>query len=251
MSQFENSIEFPRELNKLERQWLFSVLPDDKPGYFNFRRKLETFKVVGHGVNGGMNYFMGKEGSLPDLTAPTAPVLAAGTIEFPETFIDVVVHEEFEGMIEIDISITGRFPSESEKELRRWSYSSWVPGRKAPGDNTRVREIELVPDSITIAVAPVHKRIWIYEKATGINHFVPVTNYYNELMRIRKIKDAHTALNSNLLFENIDKYADQDLGAAFLIYNKYWRKIKLDYSYFMPEKTAKNESFLSRFFKRG
>lgn len=251
MNQSHNSGEFPRELNELEKQWLFSVLPDDKPGYLDFRHKLERLMVTGYGANEGMNYFLGAEDSLPDLTAPTASVFAAGTIEFTESVIDVVVHDEFEGMVEIDISLIGRYPLESERELRRWSYSSWVPGRKAPGDNSPVREIELIPGSIIIAVAPVHKRIWVYEKETGINHFIPVTNYYNELMRIKKIKNARTALNSNLLFENIDKYADQDLGAAFLIYNKYWRKIKLDYSYFMPEKAEKNESFLSRFFKRG
>jgi hypothetical protein len=54
---------------------------------------------------------------------------------------------------------------------------------------------------------------------------VPVTNYYNELMLLKQIRDPEIALSSRKLFERLDEYSDTDLANAFLAYNRLRTKI--------------------------
>ena len=182
MSQNNNQNIFPRKLTEREKEWLNFILPADKKGYFEFRKKIENLFVIGYGRFGGTNLILGKQNDKPDLSAPSSPVFASGNIIYKEAEIYVLIHEEFEGQIEIDIS--NKRESEIPEELTevsRWTYSNWKPGNKAPGDISDVREIHLIKNEIVIAIAPVHKRIWVYENKSGINYFSPVTNFFNEI----------------------------------------------------------------------
>lgn len=247
-----NGESFPRRLSSREKEWLFSVLPSDRLGYNIYREKIEDLFVIGRGRFGDTDFVLGKKEESVDETMPPVPVFAIGSLIYKETEVYVVIHEEFEGQIEFDISRTGgKILPPQLSEIKRWSYSSWRPGQNAPGDNSKVREVHLVPGSVVLAIASEHKRIWVYEAGTGINHLIPVTNFFNEVIRVKHIRDPKLALNSKLVFDPSFELSDQDLGAAFLIYNKYWKKISLDYSIFVSTEKKDKEKSLFKIFKRG
>ncbi|MGE5679584.1 MAG: hypothetical protein ACM34K_01770 [Bacillota bacterium] len=243
--------EFPRDLTLFERECLLYILPSNKPGYNIYRQKIESLSVIGYGRFGQSNLILGEKSAQPDLTAPSAPVFALGAIKFMEKEVYILLHEEFEEQIEFDISGIDIFDNAVKlTETGRWSYSNWIPGKRSP-EGSPVREIHLTPGKLVLALANEQKKIWIYDGRTGVNRFIPVTNFYDVLMRVKKIRDPKIALNSGLLFENFGEFSDQDLGSAFLFYNKLWKKIELDYSGFINHsKTEKKKTFLN-FFKRG
>ncbi len=94
---------FPRALTELERECLFSVLPENKTGYKIYREKISKLKVNGAGRFGGGNLVLGMEGSIPDNSFSSAPVFASGTIEFDECNAEINIHEELDNEIEFDI----------------------------------------------------------------------------------------------------------------------------------------------------
>jgi len=226
-----NIEEFPRKATKSEKYFLFAVLPENKPGYKYYRNRIKSLFITGYGRFGMNNYIFGKENSKTDISMPTMPVLASGTIKIEEDEIDVTIHEEFEFQIETDIS-----PKHSENlpehftELSRWSYSEWNPGDNAPNDRSFVKEIEIVRRKFILAIAPAHKKIWLHETATGINYLIPVSNFYTELMSVKGIRDSKIALRPINLFNEVEKYSDQDFINAFIKYNLYLRRINFDFS---------------------
>lgn len=247
-----NGESFPRRLSPREKEWLFYLLPKDRPGYNAYRDKIENLFVIGHGKFSNTSYILGKYEDSGDETAPPVPVLATGSLFYKETEVYAVIHEEFEGQIEFDISRTGSkvLPLELH-ELKRWTYSDWKPGKDAPGDASGVREIHLIPGRVVLAIAREHKRIWVYESQTGVNHFIPVTNFFNDLMRVKNIRDPKIVLNSSLIFDPAFELKDEELGSAFLLYNKNWKKINLDYSIFVSTEKKDKGPSLFRIFKRG
>src|SRR3546814_18572439 len=66
--------------------------------------KIESLLVTGKGRFDRKNLLLGKEGNKPDLSVPSNPVFACGTIICKETEIDVLIHEEFDDEIEFDIT---------------------------------------------------------------------------------------------------------------------------------------------------
>ena len=63
------------------------------------------------------------------------------------------------------------------------------------------------------------------------------------------IKDPKTALNPNRVFTNLDEFTDEDLGQGFLLYNKYWKRVELDYSLFKRDVNNKKDKSFFSFFK--
>jgi hypothetical protein len=57
--------------------------------------------------------------------------------------------------------------------------------------------------------------------------------------------------NPSLFFENLDSYKDEHLTLAFLSYNKYMRRIKIDYPLFHKLIKIKKKKNLFSFFTRG
>ena len=182
--------QFPRELTKQEKHLLFSVLPEEKPGYNNYRKKIDSLLVIGYGRFKNNNFILGKEGSVPDLSFASTPVFASGTLMTTEDEIDILVNEEIDIEIEFDIS-----PKKSDKipeeiiEIDKWNYSEWNPGDKSPHDKKDVREVEISKEKYLLVFAPSHKKIWLHENGSGINHLIPLTNFYNELMGFKRNKD--------------------------------------------------------------
>lgn len=240
-----NHEHFPRELSEQEKELLFSALPEYKNGYKTYRDKIEKMVVLGYGRFGQGNFILGPIDSVIDLETSSSPIFAISKIVYEDHEIYVTIHHENEEQIEIDIQNFELAPKINEmKEIYRWTYSNWTPGQKAPHDNSAVREIHLILKSLVLVIAPEHRKIWVYNSKDGVNYLIPVTNFYNELMLLLEEKDPEVALNPNRLFTNLDEFDDEKLGQAFLLYNKYWNRIEVDYSFFDPKMVQRKKSFL-------
>ena len=245
-----NSNKFPRQLTSVENMLLFSVLPENKTGYFSYRNKINNLVVTGSGRFGGGNFILGKEDTKPDLSLPSAPVFAIGTNVYEEGTIDITIHEDIDDEIEYDISARNKNSiPETLTEIKKWNYSEWNPGDKAPNDNSEVREI-IISEEYILAIAPRHKKIWLHENKSGVNFLLPVSNFYNELMRVCNIRDTKIALRPASFFEIQNQFTDNQLMLAFFSYNKYLKKVNVDY---IPGRIQlkKRKSILSVFSGKG
>jgi len=213
---------YPREISDIEKKCLFLILPENKPGYNLYRTKINNMLVIGDGCFGEGDFVLGPVEPYPDLSFPSAPVFALGTIYNGADQFDINIHEETENKIEIwfgkdinEITIDTFIVK---------SYSYWIPGMKSPFSESKVREITIKPGEFILAVVPEEKKIWLYKYASGVNHLIPVSNYYNSLMLYRNERNAEKVLNPNLFFNNLGLYNDQELISAFELYNKYMRR---------------------------
>ncbi|MBU2494582.1 MAG: hypothetical protein KJ571_18315 [Bacteroidetes bacterium] len=246
-----NQNKFPRKLTGREVEWLQFILPAGKNGYADYRNKIDDLFVIGNGRFGDTNLILGRENDKPDLNEPSAPMFASGKIICKEAEIYVLIHEEFEERIEIDISnLKGKNIPENLNEINRWTYSNWNPGQNAPGDNSYVREIHLIKNEFVIAIATNHNRIWVHNNKNGVNYFIPVTNFFNEIMRVRKIKDAVNLPKPNSIFSENSNYKDEEIIQGFLLYNKHWKKIEIDYTLFSETKPEKKKRSILNLLKR-
>lgn len=244
--------QFPRELTGQEKYLLYSVLPEKKPGYNLYRKKISKLLVTGYGRFKNNNFILGKENTTPDLSFSSTPVFAAGTVKIPGDEIDILINEELDDEIEFDLS-----PKNSDVipediiEKEKWSYSEWNPGDKSPDDNNEVREVIIAQGKYLLAFVPSHKKIWLHESESQVNYIIPVTNYYNELMRFRGSRDPKEALNPGLLFQKLNDFPDEDLVNAFVLYNKYMRRFSMDFSqYLSPVKKVIREKKFKDLFRK-
>ncbi len=219
----ENS--YPRTLRAKERDLLESVLPPDRPGYRTYRDLMETMLVIGEGRRGAGNLILGYPGGVVDLASPLPPVVAYGVVETTQDRYTITVRE-FAGD-QLDVEIVSAHDEEVPdhfEEKRRWTYSAWRPGTASPATGTPVREVA-IDDRSVLTIAVAETRLWLYDGATGMNHPIPVTNYHNELMLHKQIRDPAIALQAGLLFDRLASYSDEDLRAAFVSYNATRRRV--------------------------
>ena len=244
--------DYPKKLSENERDILFSVLPESKQGYKLYRQKINYLVVIGSGRFDRANKILGKPESVPDLNVPSTPVFASGTITCKETVIDVVIHEMIDDEIEFDIATTTQFDlRENFEVISKWSYSDWNPGDKAPNDNSIVREVIVAPGKYVLALAPAHKKIWMHNISTGVNHLIPVSNFYNQLMMVKDERKSDIALNPGLFFKTLESYTDRELISAFITYNKYLSRFEIDLSYFKEAKSKIKKKNIFSFLHRG
>lgn len=243
---FSSNREFPCEINTDEKEILFSVLPEYKPGYRSYRDKIDSSFFIGKGRFGRGNFVLGKLNDKPDISVSSAPIFAAGGIKCKEGEIDIIIHEEQFEQIEIDVSAQQlESIPETITETSRWSYSDWQPGMKAPRDNSNVREVEIVKNKYVLVIASVHKKLWLYENETGVNHIIPLTNFFNELMGVKRIRDPKIALNPSAFFEHHEKYSDDDIINAFISYHKYMHKMNIRLEKPINRTSIKKKNLLS------
>jgi hypothetical protein len=237
---------FPRKLKKIERELLFSILPADKPGYKNYRDKIAEMSVLSSGGVEETSLILG----YPDNIEPgetSSQIYAAGSIIYYEGKIDITINEEKDNKIEFDIS-----PREYEKfinlkKIKSWNYSEWIPGQKSPKENLKVREIIIIPKKYLLAISGEDRKIWLYDFITGINHLIPLSNLYNQLMIQKNIRDPKIALKPNIFFEKMNDYSDADLRNAFLTYNRYLKKFDIKEERLLPKQLNKKRNFLKLF----
>ena len=222
---------FPRKLKELEKELLFSILPPNKSGYSSYREKIENKYVLGAGRFGETNLILGNKEEELSIYDASSTIFAAGSIIYDEGKIEISINEEIDGRIEFDISPKDYEQVVRRKEVKRWNYSEWIPGQASPREKLYVREIVISPGRYTLSVSAGEKRIWLYEFDSGINYLIPLSNFYNQLMIQKNIRDPKIALKPNLLFgESNGKhsdYTDIELRNAFIGYNKYIRKLNI------------------------
>lgn len=241
--------DFPRKLNEDERRILFSLLPENRSGYSQYRKLIDVFFVIGEGRFGNGNLILGDINSKPDLSIPSSPVLALGYIHSEADIYYVVIHSLDDNKIEVQID---PFPVKKEIQVDKIvSYSEWKPGMKSPEKSASVYEYSIVEDKYLLAICPLSKKIWLYESESGINYLIPLSNFFNELMRLKNIKDEKSITNPSGFFKEIDKYSKSDIKLAFLLYNKYLKKFDFgdELARLISETEDRKRSF--KFFGRG
>ncbi len=246
---------FPRALSDFERATLLWLLPEQKAGYKNYRCYIESWHVIGTGRRGEGNFILAPveppfgDVTAPDNSAPLAQVFAYGVIEMSAGRISATLREVQEDQLEFEIvNLDGGTIPETFEERRRWSFSEWNPGAQCPMCIQHVREVSIqriAGNSLTLAMCPSDKRLWIYDGNDGVVHLIPVTNFYNELMMHKRVRDPQIALDSRNLFRDLSSYSDSDLTAAFIGYNALRKKVELGA---VAQTEVSRRSFFSKFF---
>ena len=218
---------YPRKLHPKELDFLEGVLPPDRPGYRQYRDWISSMIVLAEGKRGPGNLILGFAGNAADLSVPLAPVVAFGMVVTTHSAIAITVRERVEDQIDVEIvsgsedEVPGHF-----EEKNRWTYSNWLPGKPSPANGGRVREVH-IDDDLTLVIAPKEKRIWVYDRTSGMNHLLPVTNVHNELMLYKGIRDPKIALNIGQFFTGHAVYSDDDLREAFVRYNSLRHRVEV------------------------
>ena len=220
-------MEYPRDLRSKERDLLESVLPAEREGYRRLRERVASMVVLGQGRRGAGDLVLGMSGDEPDVTSPLPAVIAYGMVETTRDTYSVTVRDEVGGQINAEIvSRSGDEIPDHFEEKRRWTYSRWEPGLPSPATGAPVRLVAIDP-ALTLALSPAEKRLWVHDAATGIVHLIPITNYYNELMLQKQIRDPDIALHHRLFWERVDGQTDADLRAAFIAYNRLKHRVEI------------------------
>jgi len=245
----EENNKFPRLLTEIEKQVLFSLLPENKTGYKSYRDKISTKLVIGFARFAEGNLILGNKDSIIDLDNPSSPVFALGEIELKDNHVDVLIHEEEEEKIEFDISYQNDAVN-LNSILKSWSYSSWIPGMNAPNDDSAVREILIVKDKFILAIAPVHEKIWLHNIISGVNSIIPISNFYNSLMMNKNVRNSKTLSSPKSIFRNLSTFSDNDLSLSLFAYDKYFKRFNLNKYYStLTSRVIKKNNFSSYFKK--
>ncbi|MER3524376.1 MAG: hypothetical protein C4326_09985 [Ignavibacteria bacterium] len=248
MTEQANDI-FPRVLREKERELLEFVLPMEAPGYASYRRLLDEMVVLAEGRRGKGNLVLGRPGDRADLSSPLPPVIAYGVVETTRDVFTITVRACVGDQIDVEIvSAHGEEIPDRVEKKRRWTYSSWKPGMPSPASAAPVREVHILP-TLTLVIAHHDRRVWLHDATTRMNHLIPITNFYNELMLHKAVRDPHIALDANRFFNEHRQYTDSDLRAAFIAYNRLKRRVEIAEEQEQPHPKGWR-AVLRRFFKR-
>lgn len=219
--------DFPRKLNDAEMNLLFLLLPENKIGYSKYRKLIRDFFVLGEGRFGEGNYFLGNVGDEIELEISSSPILTSGIVTTDKATFEISINEIQDNKIEYSIS---PYPDENEiyKVERVVTISDWIPGKKSP-EGSKVKLFSIDGMNYILAIAPTDHKIWLYEKSSGINYPIPVSNFYNELLRLKRETRKEFYQNPNRLFDELDTFSESEIVLAFLMYCKYKRRFNFDY----------------------
>lgn len=243
---------YPRELNNRERALLLWLLPGDRPGYDEYRRLVTLWKVAGQGRRGEGNFILAIPGEQIDNESPLPQVLAYGVVKTTSNEISMTVRERLKNQLEYEIvNLHPAASGEHGEELSRWTFSTWLPSAPCPICRQGIREVAMKTRDgslLILAICPRDKRLWVNDQSSGVNHLIPVTNIYNELMIHRHIRDPKIALAYNKMFSELSNFSDADLSKAFASYNDIRTKVHLRDRIVLEEPSKK--SFINRMFLR-
>lgn len=239
---------FPRNLTETERELLLWVLPAERHGYRAMRALVEGWKVTARGRRGAGNYILSQPQERVDLDSPLPQVFAYGVVETDQGEISVTVREPLGNQVEFEIAKLGSGDAAAPfREIRRWTFSTWNPGKPCPICAGAVREVAMLTVSgrrLVLAICRTDKRLWVCDERTQVNHPVPITNFYNELMFRQHIRDPETALHPERLFSSLNAYQDEALIGAFRSYNMIRTKVLLEDEIIVP--AAKRRALVDR-----
>ena len=222
---------FPRPLTPTERLLVDWVLPEGAAGYAPYREFVASASVLGPGRRGEGEIILGTPGDAPDLSAPLPPVVSYGVADADGDEVSVTVREILDGQMSVEVvgRRSDRVAPDARVE-RRWTYARWSPGSPCPQCGRQAREVGIGAPAgrgVVLAICPADRRIWVRDGVTGLCRPVPVTNFYNELMIHKQVRDPAIALSSGKLFDGLGGHSDADLAAAFVRYNRLRTKVDL------------------------
>ncbi len=228
----QNGERYPRSVRPYERDLLLWVLPEERVGYREYRSCVQQWDVVARGRRGEGNFIIAQEGEVADNESPLPQVLAYGVVETTAGALVVSVRERLGNQMEFEIqSIRGTVDPRSFEEVRRWTFSTWLPQQPCPICGQQAREVPMRTEGgqlIVLAICPRDRRLWVYDDAEGVNHPMPITNFYNELMLHKNIRTPEIALHPQRLFDDLDSYSDLDFTQAFQTYNQIRTKVPFE-----------------------
>lgn len=239
-----------RDFSKNELKLLCAILPENKSGYKLCRDMISDMIVMGMGRFNGGNFYLGSGRTKPDLSIASTPVFAVGIVRTNIGSIDVLIHESEDDLIEVQLS--KRIGDDEEVIITDvLSFSEWNPGNKSPVKNEAVKEFEIIKDKFILVIDRTTKKIWLHNRESGVNHIIPISNYFNELMRLKKIKDENLFRSPLLFFNKLDDFSDEDFKLAFYQYNKFMRRfdIKINPVELLTPRVKKKKFF--KLFSRG
>ena len=208
----------PHPLSELEQSWLRWLLPAHSPACDALHARLATLALVSNGRWGDGDLLFAADDTLPDAEHAHAPVFAFGVIEFARQRVTLAVHEEDDGIIEVQI--TPRVAPNGETEIRRWALSHWTPGQRGPEHGGTVREIETGGGAFVLAICPSEQRLWLHERQRVYNRLLPATAVYNHLMQHKAIRNRDRVLAPKRLFSDHAEFSDIDLIHALRRYGE-------------------------------
>lgn len=113
----------PRELDWLERELLLWVLPKERPGYAEYRKLVETWRVVGVGRRGEGNYILAEAGWTVGIESPLPQLFAYGVVEHERGVLTISIRERCGRQLEFEIEgMADRTAVAALRQIRRWSY---------------------------------------------------------------------------------------------------------------------------------
>ena len=223
---------YPRDLKPLERELLLWVLPDDRSGYREYRSLVQSWQVAAAGRRGEGNFILAPGTWKIDGESPLPQVFAYGVVEQEDGRIAVTVRERLGDQLEFEIvNLDGERLPTRLTEKKGWTYSEWLPNLPCPICSGSVREVAMRTEGgrmLVLAVCTRDGRIWVYDERSRVNHPIPLTNFYNELMLHANVRDPNIALNSRRLFTDLQSYSDATLSRAFASYNSLKTKITIE-----------------------
>ncbi|MCL4510238.1 MAG: zf-TFIIB domain-containing protein [Bacteroidetes bacterium] len=243
-----NGKEFPRELTPLEHELVFRQLPENSKTYRQYRERIERMKVVGLGRRGAGHLVLAEHEVSSDTLQLVTPVFAFGGAEQSQSKLTIVIHEVGDDAISIELmALKGNLESLDTGTARLWSVSDWKTGEKCPKCSTQVREIRLpLKDEreATLTVCAKHRGVWIHDSELEMNHIIPLTGFINELNKQEGLRKGKFEYHSpSQVFSELDEFSDTEFTNAFVLYNKFWRKLEVGELELVP---AKKPSLASR-----
>jgi hypothetical protein len=244
---------YPRQLLPQEKELLLWLLPEHISAYFPYKNFVQTSQVIGEGRWGEGNLLLDNKISSIDLTLGMPPVVAYGECTINNSPLSISVHE-FNIDEQLEVQFSGVFPIPELPVINsKWSYSYWKPGDPCPATQTKVKEIVIRNSSGSIkyilAISAAKKVLWLHHAGSGFNQLIPVTAFYDELLRAKHIRDGALISHPATFFERVNDFTDAEYITALLEYNKKASR-KFDSSDIGIEVVFTKKSLFQKLFKK-
>ncbi|MEP7235818.1 MAG: hypothetical protein ABI778_11045 [Ignavibacteriota bacterium] len=244
---------FPRELSVEEKEFFSWILPESNLAYKAYNQFALTSHAIGEGRWGTGNLLLDNKNSPIDTTLGMPPVIAYGEFLINNIPSSLSVHE-YNIDDQLEVQFSGIFPiPDSPLISNKWCYSYWKPGDPCPATGSRLREIAIYnTKSIAIfvlAISAAKKVLWLHDVVSGFNQLIPVTAFYDELLRTKQIRDAALISRPATFFERIDNFSDTEYTLALLEYDKKASR-KFESKDIMIGSEQQNKSFFQKLFSK-
>jgi hypothetical protein len=212
--------EFPRPLTSFERSAIDRLLPADRIGYTPYREFVAHSIVIGEGRWGPGDLILAPKMSSIDLNEGMTPVVAFGefVVSKGANAVTLTINEPRDEQMEVQVASDVSLADLPDARIE----SVWTPSDYLPCHDPLVREVPL-RDATTLVrywfvINPIRRMLWIHYADTRFNQLIPVTGFYEYLLRYLPPKD-RKSLNARVLFDDLPILTDDKLRTALLHYN--------------------------------